>query len=115
MNNKSPFPRENRLIAVTKGLTTKYTRRGEAMYRRIGEKIAGVAENVRGGMAVFFPSYALLKAILAYLSPQVRRRVMVERREMGKVKRNRLYEQLRDEESRILFAVQGGSFSEGGL
>ena len=110
---KSPFPRENRLIAVTKGLTTKYTRRGEAMYRRIGEKIAGVAENVRGGMAVFFPSYALLKAILAYLSPQVRRRVMVERREMGKVERNRLYEQLRDEESRILFAVQGGSFSEG--
>ena len=110
---KSPFPRENRLIAVTKGLTTKYTRRGEAMYRRIGEKIAGIAENVRGGMAVFFPSYALLKAILAYLSPQVRRRVMVERREMGKVERNRLYEQLRDEESRILFAVQGGSFSEG--
>ena len=110
---KSPFPRENRLIAVTKGLTTKYTRRGEAMYRRIGEKIEGIAENVRGGMAVFFPSYALLKAILAYLSPQVRRRVMVERREMGKVERNRLYEQLRDEESRILFAVQGGSFSEG--
>ena len=49
---KSPFPRENRLIAVTKGLTTKYTRRGEAMYRRIGEKIAGVAENVRGGMGL---------------------------------------------------------------
>jgi len=110
---KSPFPRENRLIAVTKGLTTKYTKRGEAMYRRIGEKIEAIAENVRGGMAVFFPSYALLKAILAYLSPQIRRRVMVERREMGKMERNRLYEQLRDEESGILFAVQGGSFSEG--
>ena len=110
---KSPFPRENRLIAVTRGLTTKYTKRGEAMYRRIGEKIEAIAENVRGGMAVFFPSYALLKAILAYLSPQIRRRVMVERREMGKMERNRLYEQLRDEESGILFAVQGGSFSEG--
>ena len=110
---KSPFPRENRLIAVTRGLTTKYTKRGEAMYRRIGEKIEAIAENVRGGMAVFFPSYALLKAILAYLSPQIRRRVMVERREMGKTERNRLYEQLRDEESGILFAVQGGSFSEG--
>jgi len=110
---KSPFPRENRLIAVTRGLTTKYTKRGEAMYRRISEKIEAIAENVRGGMAVFFPSYALLKAILAYLSPQIRRRVMVERREMGKTERNRLYEQLRDEESGILFAVQGGSFSEG--
>jgi len=110
---KSPFPRENRLIAVTKGLTTRYTKRGEAMYRRIGEKIEGVAENVRGGIAVFFPSYALLKAILVYLSPHIRRRVMVERREMGKMERNRLYERLRDDEAGILFAVQGGSFSEG--
>ena len=110
---KSPFPRENRLIAVTKGLTTRYTKRGEAMYRRIGEKIEGVAENVRGGIAVFFPSYALLKAILVYLSPHIRRRVMVERRDMGKMERNRLYERLRDDEAGILFAVQGGSFSEG--
>ncbi len=110
---RSPFPRENRLIVVTRGLTTRYTERNEAMYMRIGEEIGEVAENVRGCMAVFFPSYALLKSILAYLPPRIRMRVRVERREMGKADRNRLYEQLRNDDAGILFAVQGGSFSEG--
>jgi DNA excision repair protein ERCC-2 len=64
-------------------------------------------------MAVFFPSYALLKSISAYLPEDVRRRVMVERREMKKEEKNRLYELLRDTTDGILLAVQGGSFSEG--
>jgi DNA excision repair protein ERCC-2 len=110
---KSPFPEENRPIVVTKELTTKYTKRGEAMYRKVAGKIGEVARYVRGGMAVFFPSYALLKSISAYLPEDVRRRVMVERREMKKEEKNRLYELLRDTTDGILLAVQGGSFSEG--
>jgi len=110
---KSPFPEENRLIIVTKELTTKYKERGEEMYQKIAEKIGEVAKYVRGGMAVFFPSYALLKSISAKLPPEVRRRAMEERREMKKEEKNRLYEMLRDDDERILLAVQGGSLSEG--
>ncbi len=110
---RSPFPRENRLIIVTKGLTTRYTKRGEEMYRRIAQKIDAIACNIKGCMAVFFPSYALQKAILAHMPPHTRERVLVERRDMSKGERNMLYERLRAAQSGILFAVQGGSFSEG--
>ncbi len=109
----SPFPEENRLIVVTKGLTTKYTKRGEEMYSKIAGKIAEVAEYVQGGMAVFFPSYALQRDIAAYLPEEVRRKAIVERREMRKEEKNRLYELLREDSGGILLAVQGGSFSEG--
>ena len=109
----SPFPKENRLIVVTKGLTTKYTKRGEDMYMKIAAKIGEVAKYVIGGMAVFFPSYALLKTISSYLPDEVRRRAIVERRAMNKDEKNRLYETLRDDFAKILLAVQGGSFSEG--
>ena len=110
---KSPFPEENRQIVVTKELTTKYTKRGEEMYMKVAEKISEVAQYVKGGMAVFFPSYALLKSIAAHLPEDVSRRAMVERREMKKEEKNRLYESLRDTTGGILLAVQGGSFSEG--
>jgi len=110
---KSPFPEENRLIVVTRGLTTKYTKRGEEMYSKIAGKIAEVAEYVQGGMAVFFPSYALQRDIAVYLPEEVRRKAIVERREMRKEEKNRLYELLREDNEGILLAVQGGSFSEG--
>ncbi|MGB2840870.1 MAG: ATP-dependent DNA helicase [Halobacteriota archaeon] len=110
---KSPFPAENRLIVVTKELTTKYAKRGEEMYRKVAGKIGEVAKNVKGGMAVFFPSYALLKNIAAYLPLEVKRRAIVERRGMKKEEKNRLYEMLRADNEGILLAVQGGSLSEG--
>ncbi|MBL7117225.1 MAG: ATP-dependent DNA helicase [Candidatus Syntrophoarchaeum sp.] len=110
---KSPFPAENRLIVVTKELTTKYAKRGEEMYRKVAGKIGEVAKYVGGGMAVFFPSYALLKNIAAYLPLEVKRRAIVERRGMKKEEKNRLYEMLRADNEGILLAVQGGSLSEG--
>ena len=110
---KSPFPEENRPIVVTKELTTKYTKRGEEMYRKVAGKISEVAQYVKGGMAVFFPSYALLKDISSYLPQDLSRRAIIERREMTKEEKNRLYELLRDANDGILLAVQGGSFSEG--
>ncbi len=110
---KSPFPAENRQIVVTEKLTTKYTERGEEMYRKVAEKIGEVAKYVKGGMAVFFPSYALLNDVAAYLPEDVSRRAMVERRAMNKAEKNGLYELLRDTNDGILLAVQGGSFSEG--
>jgi DNA excision repair protein ERCC-2 len=110
---RSPFPEENRRIVVTPELTTKYTERGEAMYRKLAVKISEVARAVGGGMAVFFPSYELLNQIASFLPPDVRGRAMVERREMGKEEKNQLYQRLRQSAQGILLAVQGGSLSEG--
>jgi DNA excision repair protein ERCC-2 len=110
---KSPFPKENRQIVVTRVLTTKYTQRSEGMYRKIARKTGEVAQYVKGGMAVFFPSYALLKHIAPYLPEDVQRRVIVEKRDMSKAEKQRLYDLLRADTSKILLAVQGGSLSEG--
>jgi DNA excision repair protein ERCC-2 len=109
---KSPFPKENRLILVTKDLTTKYSRRSEEMYMKIAMKICEVVKYVKGGMAVFFPSYELLERIARYFPAEIRENAIVEKREMKKEEKNELYEILRSEEC-ILLGVQGGSLSEG--
>jgi|GEM_PF-35658 len=106
---KSPFPRENRLIIVTKGLTTRYAERNENMYKNIAEKISKISDVVDGNLAVFFPSYALLEDIANYISQE---KTLIERRHMDKRQKNRLYNRLRSGGG-ILLGVQAGSLSEG--
>ncbi len=106
---KSPFPVENRLIIVTKDLTTRYSERGENMYKNIAEKISKISDVVDGNLAVFFPSYALLESIASYIPKE---KTLIERRHMSKRQKNKLYNQLRDKGG-ILLGVQAGSLSEG--
>ena len=114
---ESPFPKENRLIAVTKGLTTLYESRSESMYERMAEKIskiAGVVKNtVQGNTAVFFPSYALLNDVVKYFPEEMNERILTERRNMSKRQKNHLYNKLRKSSGRVLMGVQAGSLSEG--
>ncbi len=106
---KSPFPMENRLIIVTRGLTTRYAQRGEDMYKNIAQKISGISDAVEGNLAVFFPSYNLLESIADYIPKE---KTLVERRNMSKRQKNRLYDLLRSRGG-ILLGVQAGSLSEG--
>lgn len=62
----SPFKRENRLILVDKGVTTKYELR-EGMLDRITERLNWIIESVDGRIAVYFPSYELMEKVLAKL------------------------------------------------
>lgn len=114
---ESPFPKENRLIVVTKGLTTLYEMRSKSMYRNIAgkiSKIADVVENtVHGNVAVFFPSYTLLNNVAKYFPEEMNRRILIERRNMSKRQKNQLYNQLREACGRLLMGVQAGSLSEG--
>jgi DNA excision repair protein ERCC-2 len=108
----SPFPQENRLIAITKELTTRYVERTESMYMKMANEISEIEKdvNVNGNIAVFFPSYALMESIMSYLPPSRRR--IIERREMSKKQKNRLYERLKNDGG-MLLGVQAGSLSEG--
>ena len=106
---KSPFPVENRLIMVTKGLTTRYAERNENMYENIAKKISEISDVVDGNIAVFFPSYALLESIASNISEE---KTLIERRQMNKRQKNRLYNRLRSRGG-ILLGVQAGSLSEG--
>ena len=53
---ESPFPEENRLLIIGRDVSTRYTQRGQIMYRRIAEYIAAVAEARRGNYMAFFNS-----------------------------------------------------------
>lgn len=66
----SPFPEENRLLCIGRDVTSKYTRRGPAEYRRIAAYIWQISQAKQGNYLVFFPSYQFLEqvkeAFLAY-------------------------------------------------
>ena len=113
----SPFPKTNRLLLVHPELTTLYAKRSSEMHDRIAEQIGAIATAVRGNVALFFPSYELLEqAHSRFLALRVRKRVLVERPEWTKAQRDGSIEALRvsrGDGGAVLFAVQGGSLSEG--
>lgn len=113
----SPFPRTNRLLLVHPELTTQYAKRSSEMHDRIARQIAAIAIAVAGNVALFFPSYELLEeAHSRFLALRVGKRVLVERSEWTKAQRDGSLEALRvarAEGGAVLFAVQGGSLSEG--
>ena len=112
---ESPFPKENRLIMVTEELTTRYRERGQLMYERIAYKISKIfneIDEINGNAAVFFPSYALMQSIISELPLKMKRRILIEKRNMSKAEKNGLYKILMDSGG-FLFGVQAGSLSEG--
>jgi DNA excision repair protein ERCC-2 len=110
----SPFPPANRLVVVGEGHTTRYTARGEAMWARMGRTVTDVAAAARGNVAVFCPSYAILRDVVRNV--ETGKHAIVEEPGWGKAERDRVLDTLDGERARsgaILFGVLGGSFSEG--
>jgi DNA excision repair protein ERCC-2 len=113
----SPFPRENRLVLMVSDVTTLYRKRGAGMYGRIASSIADVCNATPGNVASFFPSYAFMEEVAGMvrrLEPS--KELVVEEREMGKMKREELFRRLKGLgrwRGGLLMGVQAGSFSEG--
>ena len=63
----SPFSVENRLLLLANDVSTKYTRRGPSMYRRIADYILSFVQARVGNYLIFFPSYKMLEDIREYL------------------------------------------------
>ncbi len=113
----SPFPKKNRLTIIVPTVTTKYTRRSDFMYQRYARIIAGIAGEIPGNMAIFFPSYAILEYVQEHLAEfGLNKYMLIEKQEMKKDDRVQLYGKLQNshnENGGILMGVQAGSFSEG--
>ncbi len=113
----SPFPQENRLVLVTRGLTTLYKARGPAMYDKYGEMLTQVCASVSGNVAVFPQSYDMLSEMRYQIERRnIPKKLIVEERGMKKTEREGVLEDLRRAKAwngAILLGVQGGSFSEG--
>ena len=59
----SPFPREHRIVAISDDVTSRYSRRGDRMYRRILRYLELTFEKMPGNYMIFFPSYQMMEAV----------------------------------------------------
>jgi DNA excision repair protein ERCC-2 len=63
MELPSPSPPENRLIMVDKAVTTKFDKRGERQWKRIAEHLTQIVKEIGGRVAVYFPSYEVMREV----------------------------------------------------
>lgn len=111
----SPFPKNNRLNIITKGITTKYKERTPENFARIARTVALCASTIKGNAAVFFPSYEIMKKIRALCGSGIGKQVFAEEQGMTKEERKKLIEEFESSHQKgaVLFGVLAGSFSEG--
>ena len=67
MSYSSPFPKENRLCFIDANVSTKYERRTAEEYAKIASRIGLVRDKIRGNMAVFFPSFEVMKSVFRHM------------------------------------------------
>ncbi len=107
------FPQIVRTI-LDYGVTTRFKLRNHDMYSKIREKLLSVASAVRGGVGVYFPSYSVMDPILSDARDMlVARKVICESPGLSNQEAEELMVAYRAAHRPILFAVQGGRFSEG--
>ena len=114
----SPYPKENKLVLITPGVTTQWKARSDEMYDKYAEKLKNMIDIIPGNVAVFFPSYDILKKIHEVIKDKhpISKSILAEKQDMKKDERNELYNSLINYSSgkgSVLLGVQAGSMSEG--
>ena len=100
--------------AIDTGTSTRYKLRTPEMYSKISCRIASVVNATRSGVGVFAPSYSLLEALFEMVSRKVSGRNLVsEAPGISNDRATEIFDSFRSTEDSVLFAVQGGRFSEG--
>ena len=109
----SPFPRARRKLLIIPQISTRYSRR-ERHYARIADAVQRIAALRRGNYFVFLPSFDFLERVAALFRPPAGFSVRRQERSMPAHAVAAIVDALRRPEApTIVFAVQGGSFSEG--
>jgi DNA excision repair protein ERCC-2 len=109
----SPFPKEHRKLLIIPQISTKYSDR-ERNYARIADAVSRIAALRRGNYFVFFPSFEFLDRVHGLFQAPAGTAVLKQEREMKTAKVSALLERLSAGEGPVIvFAVQGGMFSEG--
>ncbi len=109
----SPFPKERRKLLIIPQVSTRYSDR-ERNYGRIAETIGRIAALRQGNYFAFFPSFEFLERVLALFRPPAGFAVIKQERLMQAAQVEEVLDRLREKAGpSIVFAVQGGTFSEG--
>jgi DNA excision repair protein ERCC-2 len=110
----TPFPSENRVVRAVAGVSSRFQQRSEAMYQSISRRVSEICDHVPGNLAVYFPSYEFMSAVMFQLrSSPLSKTVLMDSKELSKNEREAMVLEMRREGDRALFASIGGSFTEG--
>lgn len=110
---ESPFDPSKRKLLIIPQVSTKFSDR-ERNYLRIADAIARIAVLHKGNYLAFFPSFAFMERVLELFVPPNGFTVVRQERGMKTSEIEDVLELLRERaRPTILFAVQGGVFSEG--
>ena len=108
-NYHSPFPKSNRIAIIDDKITTGYKSRSDLQFKNIANNIENIKKHIPGNVAVFFPSFSVLKNVNKYIKNDV----ILQEKNMRNVELERLIGQLNPSDNKILLGVMGGSLSEG--
>jgi DNA excision repair protein ERCC-2 len=110
---QTPFPRKHRKLLIIPQISTKYSER-ERNYLKIADAVQRITSLRAGNYFSFFPSFEFLERVSALFHPPPGFRVLKQERDMRVPQVESVLEHLREGSvATILFAVQGGMFSEG--
>ena len=109
----SPFSPAQRKILIIPQISSKYSER-ERNYPRIADAIEKIISLKKGNYFAFFPSFDFLERVLKLFNAPNDFEVLYQKRGMRAVDVKSILDSLANENlAHILFAVQGGVFSEG--
>lgn len=119
---ESTFSEEQRLLVQGVDVSTKYTLRGEDMYRRYASYLYKVANAKHGNYMAFFPSYKFMEQVYDQFLEMLEKngkseeiKCIIQAPYMSEEGREIFLEEFEDtsEGSLMGFCVMGGIFSEG--
>ena len=110
----SPFDTGKRLLMVGNDVSTKYTRRNEAEYKRIADYIETFVGAKKGNYMVFFPSYKMMNDVAELLADRIEG-LVVQAQSMSEQEKEEFLNafETAPDTSRVGFCVMGGIFAEG--
>jgi DNA excision repair protein ERCC-2 len=110
---RSPFDPKQRKLMIIPQISTKYSQR-DRNAPRVAEVIRRVSELKPGNYFAFFPSFAFMDQVLGQFEAPKGFVVLRQEREMRQADIQGVIETLKSQERpTLVFAVQGGVFSEG--
>lgn len=110
---ESSFDTANQLVLAATDVSSRYTRRNETEYRKIGEYIQEFVSAKHGNYIVFFPSYKMMNDVLDSMPEEFE--CIVQQPGMNEEDREEFLGMFSNavEEQLVAFCVMGGIFGEG--
>lgn len=110
---RSPFSKENRKVLIIPQISTKYSVRAQN-YPKIADAMERIVKLKTGNYLAFFPSFDFMEKVLSEFKAPVGTRILKQNRFMRNEEVEATIELLKSKTMpMMLFAVQGGVFSEG--